>query len=81
MRPLISALLFATLGCLATSAGAQSTERPKPKGSEVVDTVPSPAKVQSGRALPKDTIHVPEVTVRKEGDDESKEKTEEKLHE
>lgn len=69
MRPLTSALLLATLGCLATTAGAQSAERPKPKGSEVVDTVPSPAKVQSGQALPKDTIHVPEVTVRKDGDD------------
>jgi hypothetical protein len=69
MRTLITIALLATLSSVSIAAFPQSTERPKPKGSEVVDTVTSPARVQSGQALPKDTIHVPEISVRKVGDD------------
>ncbi len=64
-----SLIILATIATFAFDAAAQSPERPKPKGTEVVDTVASPAKVKSGQALPKDTVRVPEVTVRKVGDD------------
>jgi hypothetical protein len=66
MRSLITLAIITTFSLTAT---AQSQERPKPKGAEVVDSVASPARVKSGEALPKDTVVVPEVTVRKVGDD------------
>lgn len=64
-----SPIIVAVLATFALSAAAQSPERPKPKGTEVVDSVASPTKVKSGQALPKDTVRVPEVTVRRMGDD------------
>jgi Protein of unknown function (DUF2782) len=44
-------LLFVLIAAAPLVALAQSQERPKPKGTEVIDTVPSPSKVKAGEPL------------------------------
>ncbi|MBL8512371.1 MAG: DUF2782 domain-containing protein [Betaproteobacteria bacterium] len=74
MRTILLGVMV-TLAC--THALAQSTERPKPKGTEVVDKVLPPPVVKDyqpkvtakGDTVVKDGKEIaPQVTIRKEGD-------------
>lgn len=56
--------LVALIAAAPLAVVAQSQERPKPKGTEVIDTVPSPSKVKAGESL-LDGV----VTTRKSGTD------------
>lgn len=60
----VTLLVFAVLSMLPLAAAAQSQERAKPKGTEVIDTVPSPSKVKAGQPLIE-----PVVTTRQAGGD------------
>ena len=60
----VTLLILAVLPMLPLAASAQSQERAKPKGTEVIDTVPSPSKVQAGKPLVE-----PVVTTRQVGGD------------
>jgi hypothetical protein len=56
--------LVAVIAAVPLAVLAQSQERPKPKGTEVVDTVEAPSKVKAGESLLDDAV-----TTRKSGTD------------